>query len=86
MSNAENIALPPEGLNIMLSQKQGSGNGNTYMLNKILVSDPLVIGIEVVIADVILIWSPAGAAISLLAMEAFKARSPDIKYGYGGES
>ena len=85
MSSAENIAVPPGGLNIMLSQKQGSGNGNTYMLNKILVSDPLVIGIEVVITDVILFWSPAGAAISLVAMEAFKARSPDIKYGYGGD-
>ena len=81
----EDIVVPQEGLHIMLSEKMGAGNGNTYMLNKIITSDPLTIGFEVVLADVILIWSPVGAGISILAMEAYKARSPDIKYGYGGD-
>ncbi len=85
MCKMENIAFPPENVQIMLSQKQGSGNGNTYMMNKIMASDPAAIGVEILITDVILFWSPVGAGLSLLAMEAFKARSPDVKYGYGGD-
>lgn len=83
--NEEQIANPPDGLHVMLSQKQGSGNGNTYMLHKIMISNPAAVGVEVVLTDVLLYWSPVAAGISFLAFEAFKARAPDIKYGYGGD-
>src|SRR5207344_1481580 len=74
-----------KGLNIMLSSKKGSGHGNTYMLNKLLHSSIAYNASEELIPGLLVLWSPIGAGLAFLGMEAFKARSPDIKYGYGGD-
>ena len=81
----EHVAVPPKDLNIMLSSRKGSGHGNTYMLNKLLKSSVAYDASEALIPGVLLLWSPIGAGVALLGMEAFKVRSPDIKYGYGGD-
>jgi len=86
MCKEEYIAEPQDNLNILLSSKRGSGNGNTYMLNKILKTSSAAYGTEAVAAGALLIWSPAGAAIAVLSAEVYKARGPDIKYGYGGDA
>jgi hypothetical protein len=83
--NTSGIALPPQDLNIMISSKKGSGTGNTYMLNKILLTNPAPAGTEVVLTSVVLFWTPVGAALALTASEAYKARAPDVKYGYGAD-
>ena len=80
-----NVGLPPMGITIMLSSKKGSGHGNTYMLNKMLHNNAAVNGTEVLVAAVVTIWSPVGAALAALATEAYKQRAPDIKYGYGDD-
>ncbi len=85
MSMESGIEPPPAGLHIMLSSKQGAGNGNTYMLNQILYSSPAAAGTEVLVAGTVAVWSPVAGGLVILATEAFKARSPDIKYGYGGD-
>jgi hypothetical protein len=79
------VGVPPKDLNIMLSSRKGAGHGNTYMLNKLLQSSAAVEASEILIPSVLVLWSPIGAGLSLLGMEAFKARSPDIKYGYGDD-
>ncbi len=86
MSTEESVGVPPPGLNIMLSSKKGSGAGNTYMLNKMLHSSIASNAGEIMIPAVLLLWSPVTAGLSFMGMEAFKARSPDIKYGYGGDA
>jgi len=85
MGMEEHVEVPPKDLNIMLSSKKGSGHGNTYMLNKLLHSSIAYNASEELIPGVLLLWSPIGAGLAFLGMEAFKARSPDIKYGYGGD-
>jgi hypothetical protein len=82
----EKVGVPPKDLNIMLSSKKGSGHGNTYMLNKLLHSSIAYNASEELIPGLLLLWSPISAGLAFLGMEAFKARSPDIKYGYGGEA
>ena len=82
----EHISAPPENLNILLSSKRGSGTGNTYMLNKILKSSDGANSTEVVASGALMIWTPAVGIAALLTAEAYKARGPDIKYGYGGDA
>ncbi|PWU05114.1 MAG: hypothetical protein C5B52_00280 [Bacteroidetes bacterium] len=86
MLTAEHVGVPPLGLNIMLSSKKGSGNGNTYMINKMMKTSPAVQGTAVLIISSIALWSPIGAGLSLIAEEVFTARAPDIKFGYGGDA
>jgi hypothetical protein len=69
----------------MLSSKKGSGSGNTYMLNKILKSNEAAPLTQSLITAVTALWSPISAGLFFLAGEAYKQRSPDIKFGYGGD-
>ena len=86
MCMEEHVGVPPKDLNIMLSNKKGAGHGNTYMLNKLLQSSIASNASEELIPAVLLFWSPITAGLSFLGIEAFKARSPDIKYGYGTDA
>ncbi len=86
MCRDEQISPPPANLNILLSSKRGSGTGNTYMLNKILKSSDATNSTEIVASGALMIWAPAVGIAALLSAEAYKARGPDIKYGYGGEA
>ena len=79
------IETPPQDLHIMLSSKQGAGNGNAYMLSKVLYSSPAAAGTEVLVAGAVAAWVPVAGELVVLATEAYKARCPDIKFGYGGE-
>ena len=83
---AENVGVPPLDLNIMLSSSKGSGNGNTYMINKMMKTSPVVQSSAVLITSSVALLSPVGAGLSLLAEEVFKVRAPDIKFGYGGSA
>ena len=85
MAKAMHIGLPPKALTIMLSSKKGAGHGNTYMLNMMLHNNADVNSVETLVAAVVIIWSPVTAALTALALEAYKQRCPDIKYGYGGD-
>jgi hypothetical protein len=86
MCTAENIGVPPKDLNIMLSSGRGAGHGNTFMLNKMLKSSITGNAAEVLIPTTLLFFTPVGAAVGLLGIEAFKARSPDIRYGYADDA
>jgi hypothetical protein len=86
MCMEEQVGVPPKDLNIMLSSKKGAGHGNTYMLNKLLQTSIASNASEDLIPAVLLLWSPITAGLSFLGIEAFKARSPDIKFGYGADA
>lgn len=86
MCESEGIGTPPKGLHITLARKRGAGHGNTYMLNQMIGSSQVTQATEIFLPSLMMAYDPMAATRKLVLMKAFKARSPDIRYGYGEDA